>query len=225
MFKAAAGGPPHPGGEPLGEKALSLVSRWSVLQPEGRDPGQLLSGIGRTRRACASTRDGATAGPLHRGSRPPGTRAVLPSGTLFTLLIVVIEQGCLVLTVSTPHCRNPAFPLVEVKQSSFVLCKRVLISPFHISEIMGNVFMLSKLETLSLAPKPSILKAPFRKTTDGRAGPALGPPWPSLGPVLPVWTATAAGYLGTELLDRKSFLKNLISLATPAPSTSLVLHT
>lgn len=105
---------------------------------------------------------------------------MLPSGTLFTLLIVVIEQGCLVLTVSTPHCRNPAFPLVEVKQSSFVLCKRVLISPFCISQIVGNVFILPKLETLSLAPKPSILKAPFRKTTMAGQGlplARLGPPW------------------------------------------------
>lgn len=81
-----------------------------------------------------------------------------------------------------------------------------------------------KLETLPLAPKPRTITAPFRESAAGWAGPALGPPWASPGHALLVWTATAAGYLGTKLLGRKPFLKNLTSLATPAPSTRLILH-
>lgn len=52
--------------------------------------------------------------------------------------------------------------------------KPVLISPFRISQVTRNVFMPFKLETLSPAPKPSILKAPCRERAAGWAGPGLG---------------------------------------------------
>lgn len=159
---------------PWGEGTFTHKPR-GLLQPEGRDPGQLLSGLGRTRLAGASMWDEATACPSHRGSPPPGTRA----GPCF---LGGLSSPCSLLSLNRAAPCSPLAPHTAARGLSIGgdetqllrVRKPVLISPFRISQVTRNVFMPFKLETLLPAPKPSILKAPCRERAAGWAGPGLG---------------------------------------------------